>query len=399
MTSPLREDVDGSVAILTFDRPDQANTWSVELHVAYRAALARLAEDPDVRAVVVTGAGRHFCAGADMSLLDHIESGGALPPELDAATFLEPLDFPKPLIAAVNGSAAGIGLVHALLCDVRFASAEAVFTTAFTRRGLVAEHGTSWLLPQVVGRAHALDMLLSARRVRAEEALQIGLVHAVCPGGEELERAVAYAQDLAQHCSPAAMAVVKQQVTRHSVMEVHASEAETVDLVDQSLEGPDFTEGVRSFVERRPAAFPPLGEGTAFRLPGSVDPLAVTDGFFAATQANDWAAALALLAPDAVVRTHPGTGAVGVDSLLPSWERTRQAFGRWEYVDVRRVVGDAAVCEQHVVRFVDLEVEVEACVVLRFDGRGRIVRLDEYVDATPVRDARRARADALGATA
>ena len=122
-------------------------------------------------------------------MLDAIQNGGELPPELASESFLEPIDFPKPLIAAVNGAAAGLGFVNALLCDIRIASERALFTTSFAQRGLVAEHGVSWLLPQVVGRGHALDLLLSSRRVGADDALRMGLVHRVVPADDLLGEA------------------------------------------------------------------------------------------------------------------------------------------------------------------------------------------------------------------
>lgn len=388
-TSPLRRDVVDGVAVLTFDRPDQANTWSADLHVAYLDALDELAVATDVRAVVVTGAGRHFCAGADVSLLDAISSGGEIPEVLDGDSFLRPLSFPKPLIAAVNGSAAGIGLLHALMCDIRFAAERAVFTTAFTRRGLVAEHGASWLLPQIVGRAHALDLLLSARRVPADEALRMGLVHGVCAPEELLDRAVAYARDLADNCSPAAMSVVKHQVTHHAVQTLEQSESETARLVTDSLTGQDFDEGVRSFIEKRPAQFPPLGSGTSFPslAPPPVDPDRVAEEFFRATASNDWPAALRLLSPQARLATHPGPPESGVEGLAEGWQRLRRAFGPWEYREPRRLTTARSFCEQHVVHFPDLDLELEVCVVAQLDESGLITRLDEYADGHALREA------------
>ncbi|MER5753745.1 enoyl-CoA hydratase-related protein [Streptomyces sp. NPDC002088] len=392
MTQPLLRDVDDGVAILTFNRPDSANAWSVDLHVAYLEALRELAVDKRVRAVVVTGAGRHFCVGADLSQLDAVQNGEELPPELTSDSLLEPIDFPKPLIAAVNGSAAGIGLVHTLLCDVRFASENALFTTSFAERGLVAEHGVSWLLPQVVGRGHALDLLLSARRVGAAEAERIGLVHRVVPAYELMQTAVAYARQLAANCSPAAMQMIKKQVTRHSTLQLTEAENETLPLVDRSLTGADFKEGVLSFVERRVPHFPPLGRGTSFdELPSVADPGAVAEKFFAATVRNDWDAALALLSPRARVANHPGPPPSGVEGLTERWQRLRDSVGPWEYVNVRRLVADNGFCEQHLVRFTDLGVEAEACVVASLDDKGLIVSLDEYVDGAALRDAIRRR--------
>src|SRR3954452_6346113 len=152
MTEAVRVERRGSIALVTLNRPEQANAWSVELHVGYLGALRTLAADREVRAVVLASAGNNFCVGADMALLDSISAGTGVPEELAPETYLEPAWFPKPLVAAVQGAAAGIGMVQTLFCDVRIAAEDAVFTTAFARVGLVAEHGTSWLLPQIVGR-------------------------------------------------------------------------------------------------------------------------------------------------------------------------------------------------------------------------------------------------------
>lgn len=391
MSDCLLRSVEDEVAVLTFNRPDAANGWTADLHVEYLDALHELEADDRVRAVVVTGAGRHFCAGADISLLDAVVDGEDLPAELNAESFLQPVHFPKPLIAAVNGSAAGLGLVHALMADLRFAADSAVFVTAFSQRGLVAEHGISWLLPQIIGRARALDMLLSSRRVTAAEAERIGLVHEVHRVDELLPRAIRYARDLARSCSPASIQAMKHQLNRHPVMQLADAEAETVRLVDESLHGADVQEGVQSFLERRPARFAPLGKGTV--LPSLTtpppDPDALASAFFAATSRNDWEAALTLLSPHATVRTHPGPPASGVDGLAETWQKLRDRYGPWEYLDIRRQVAEDSFCEQHVVRFPDLDVRVEACVVGRLDEHGRIVLLEEYVDSAALAEASR----------
>ena len=177
-----------------------------------------------MRAIVVTGAGRGFCAGADMQGLATLAgagngdregadgfSGGA-PGHADERPVRHPLSIPKPVIAAINGPCAGIGLVLAIMCDVRFAAAEAKFTTAFARRGLVAEHGISWMLPRLVGPACALDLLLSGRVLLGAEAAQLGLVNRSVEGDTVLEETLAYARELARECSPASMAAMKRQV-------------------------------------------------------------------------------------------------------------------------------------------------------------------------------------------
>jgi enoyl-CoA hydratase/carnithine racemase len=165
-----------AVAVITFNRPDQLNAWTLEMNDGYLAALDQVSTDPEVRAVVVTGAGRGFCAGADMSLLQEISGGEPLEGISDRPPYLMEPAVPKPVIAAINGACAGLGLVRALYCDLRVAVRGAKITTSFARRGLVAEYGSSWLLPRIVGLPTALDLLMTGRTLLAEEALEIGLV-------------------------------------------------------------------------------------------------------------------------------------------------------------------------------------------------------------------------------
>jgi len=215
-----------------------------------------------VRVIVVTGAGRGFCAGADMDVLQGIGSGRAEP---SADTGGDPdwkpthaMTLPKPVIAAVNGACAGLGFVLALACDIRFAAAGAKFTVAFSRRGLIGEHGMSWTLPRLVGQAVALDLMLSGRVFLAEEAKELGVVNQVFPAESLLDETLAYAHDLAVNVSPTSMAVMKRQVYTHPSMSVDDALAESNRLMAESLRRPDFKEGVASFVEKRPPDFAPL---------------------------------------------------------------------------------------------------------------------------------------------
>ena len=263
MTSPdesgvvLCSKADG-VMTLTLNRPERLNAWTPEMETRYFQLLEAAADDHEVRAIVVTGAGRGFCPGVDMEKLQAIGSAGAGFRHSRPQSF--PLTIPKPIIAAINGACAGLGLVQALMCDVRFAAAGAKFTTAFVRRGLVAEHGSSWLLPRLVGHATALDLLLSGRVVLAEEAQAIGLVNRVIAPDALLETAVAYARDMAQNCSPASMASIKRQVYGHYEAGLAVAIRETNELIRASLKAPDFREGVASFVEKRPPRFSPIGD-------------------------------------------------------------------------------------------------------------------------------------------
>lgn len=259
-------EVSEKIATITLNRPDRMNAWTAVMEHDVREAMKQASADDSVRVIVLTGAGRAFCAGADMEALKTID-----PDAMRRAENIPPFDmnrradwqtryayYPsiaKPVIAMLNGATAGIGLVHALYCDLRFAAEGAVFTTAFARRGLIAEHGIAWMLARVVGHANALDLLMSARRVSSDEALRMGLVNRLCPAEKLREETYAYARDLADFVSPSAMAVIKRQL--YDVPFQTLAEA-TIDANREmivALRGADFREGVASFMEKRPPRF------------------------------------------------------------------------------------------------------------------------------------------------
>ena len=245
------------VAILTLNRPDRMNAITPEMEIRYFDLLERASKDPQVRVIVVTGAGRGFCAGADMQALADAGAGkGSWEGSGRPQTF--PITVPKPILAAINGSCAGLGLVWALMCDVRFAAAGTKLTTAFSRRGLIAEHGSSWILPRLVGHARALDLMFSARVFLAEEAHALGMVNRVVPGETLREEVLAYAADLAANCCPATMAAMKWQIYRHWELDLAPALAESNELMATSLARDDFREGVASFLEKRPPRFDPV---------------------------------------------------------------------------------------------------------------------------------------------
>ncbi|MDX2379887.1 MAG: enoyl-CoA hydratase [Acidimicrobiia bacterium] len=258
-------DVRGRTAIITLNRPARLNAWNPALHEGYFSSLDRAAADPGVRAIVVTGAGRGFCAGADMEMLQRIDPENGIdeadrpPREASGRTWthVHATTIPKPVIAAVNGACAGLGFVHALACDLRFAAEGAKFTVAFSRRGLIAEHGSSWLLPRLVGQSVALDLALSGRVFLAEEAAQLGVVNRVCRPDVLLEETLAYADDLATNVSPTSMAVMKQQLYTHPSLPLAEAVAESDRLMHESLTRADVVEGVRSYVEKRTPDFSP----------------------------------------------------------------------------------------------------------------------------------------------
>ncbi len=260
MTEVVLFEVEGGVALLTLNRPDRLNAWTPEMQTRYFDLLEECSAREDVRAIVLTGAGRGFCAGADMQNLEQIAGGdgerstGVHDPR--PVTFA--LGVPKPVIAAINGPCAGLGLVHAVMCDLRLAAAGAKLTTAFARRGLVAEHGLSWMLPRLVGPARALDLLLSGRIVLGDEAAELGLVNRAVEGDRVLEEALAYARMLAAESSPASMARMKAQVYADYELTLAESLERANQLMMESFSRPDFGEGVRSFIERRAPEFAPL---------------------------------------------------------------------------------------------------------------------------------------------
>jgi enoyl-CoA hydratase/carnithine racemase len=268
MSEVVEMDVRDGVALLTLNRPERLNAWTGEMEHAYFDMLEECGSSEEVRVIVVTGAGRGFCAGADMQELQAIGNG-----DLDTAALEHgrrpqtfPLSIPKPIVAAINGPCAGIGLVQALMCDIRFAAEGAKLTSAFARRGLVAEHGISWILPRLVGPATALDLLLSGRVVLSEEALTMGLVNRVLAPERLIEETLAYAGELALNCSPSSMATIKRQVYADLERALPDAIAEADRLMVESFTATDFVEGVTSFLERRDPRFGALRDGAA--LPG-----------------------------------------------------------------------------------------------------------------------------------
>jgi enoyl-CoA hydratase/carnithine racemase len=259
------------VATITLNRPDKLNAWTAVMEQEMRAAMDAADNDEGVRVIVLTGAGRGFCAGADMSLLNTVATQGlddrgrkqALATRGNRkgvrADFKRKYSyFPalsKPVIAAINGPVVGLGLVIALYCDLRFASDAAKFSTTFSRRGLVAEYGMAWMLPRLVGLPNALDLLFSARTIDAAEAQRIGLVNQVFANEQFMEKVNAYARELASSVSPRSMRVMKRQVYDAMFQTL----AEAIETSEQemlaSLQSEDFKEGVAHFLEKRAPQF------------------------------------------------------------------------------------------------------------------------------------------------
>lgn len=241
------------IAILMLNRPSRLNAWTAAMDGSYRRLLDRAASDDEVLVIVITGAGRGYCSGADFARVDgHIDSAGASVAE--GARYLSAMQVPKPVIAAVNGPCVGVGFAQALSCDIRLMSQDAYFFPAFTRRGLVAEEATSWLLPRIVGMGRAMEILLSSRKVMANEAVEIGLASVVSEV-PVLRAAIEYAKDIAERCSPTSMAIVKRQIIKDYQSGLGESLALARSLTAQSFSQGDPAEGFASFRESRPPSF------------------------------------------------------------------------------------------------------------------------------------------------
>ncbi len=263
--------VEDPVAIITMNRPERLNAFTSTMLAEIRHAVAAAERDPRVVGIILTGAGRGFCAGMDMAALDEISASASLDGAEDPALAAAPGDAAmgpdfsiaytyllavrKPVLAAVNGPCAGLGFCFAVLCDMRFVERQAKFSTAFAGRGLVAEHGVSWLLPRLIGTSRSLDILWSARRFDGEEADKMGLADRLCETGTAVEQAREYIVNLSKSVSPASMMIIKQQVYRHLMVTLGPAMEETNRLMEESLGRPDFREGVRSFLEQREPAF------------------------------------------------------------------------------------------------------------------------------------------------
>jgi enoyl-CoA hydratase/carnithine racemase len=284
-------EVDDPVATITLNRPEVLNAWTDRMGFEVRHAIGQAERDPRVVGIVITGAGRGFCAGADIRRLSAVSEGNyaaeSLPEELKSdpgdpssgddlhsGTYTYLMSVPKPVIAAINGPVAGMAVPIVLACDLRFMAEDAILMTAFVQRGLIAEWGISWLLPRLVGPSVALDLLFSSRKVPGTEAAALGLVNAAVPRDQVLAHAQQYVRDLAATSSPTSMAIMKRQVYQQLHPGLLAAEREARELMVQSFGRPDFGEGVRSFTERRPPRFDrvPAGAGDAAASRGDDPP-------------------------------------------------------------------------------------------------------------------------------
>ncbi len=272
MYEHIKYEVSDPVAVISLNRPEALNAITGRMQAELRHALSAAETDDQVVGIVLTGEGRGFSAGADIGGLQATATGTgggggedlshleAKPGNSDMGsdfevTFSYLLSIRKPLIAAVNGACAGLGFVFACLCDMRFVERQAKFTSAFVNRGLIAEHGSSWILPRLLGPAKALDLLWSGRKFTGEEAERLGLADRLCEEGTSKNQASDYIKMLAETAAPQSIKVIKSQIYRHMNMSLGDAMRESNELMAHSLQQDDFKEGVASFVERRPPNF------------------------------------------------------------------------------------------------------------------------------------------------
>jgi enoyl-CoA hydratase/carnithine racemase len=259
------------IATVTFNRPEKLNSWTPKMGAEMRAAMMDAERDPAVGAIIVTGAGRAYCAGADMGTLSEISAGRASAGGGEGGSrgdewlkeqradyrnqYAYLLALKKPVIGAINGACVGLGFTTCLYQDIRIASENARLGLIFVQRGLAIEHGSSWMLPRIVGVAHAVEMAITGRLVDAQEALSIGLVHRVVPQAKLMEAAREAAAHIAHKCSPLGVSEAKRLIYSHLFTDLATAIRDDDESMQMMTRSEDFKEGVRAFIEKRPAKY------------------------------------------------------------------------------------------------------------------------------------------------
>ena len=260
------------VAVIWLNRPHRMNAWTGRLHTEYRHLLERANSDTAVRAIVVTGRGRGFCVGGDSEALSgHADRGGYdagisadIPKpgygtdEHFDASFAYHFGLDKPVIAAMNGPAAGVGLALACFADLRFAVPDVKFTTAHGKLNLPAEYGLSWMLPKIVGLGRANDLLLTSRVFTSDEALTLGFVNQIFEPAELVAQTVAYAHQLIASVSPNSLRQTRWQIYKDLHRDVASAVIESERLIEDMAMEEDFKEGIAALVEKRPPDWPSI---------------------------------------------------------------------------------------------------------------------------------------------
>ena len=262
-------EVSEGVALLTLNNPARRNAWGGRMSVEYRWALHHAHQDSKVRIVVVTGQGNDFCVGADSAELNSIEQSGGqyqkekleLPPYIEGTpqqfqrNHAYPLSISKPIIAAVNGSCAGIGFIVASYADLRFGAQNNKIKSAFSRLGLPAEYGLGWILPRIMGRTNAMQILLDGDSIDGAEALRLGWLQKLYKAEELLDKTMVYARKLARESSGYSMSCIKRQLNFDAEGEFSSAYTRSVEDMNKALRLPDFKEGLRALKEKRPTNF------------------------------------------------------------------------------------------------------------------------------------------------
>ncbi len=272
----IRYHRDNNVGVLTLTRPKQYNAWTGQMNLEVKHAIEVAENDTEVVGIVITGEGKAFCAGADMADLMAISGQGEKAeqtgPKFDAdpgddsmpavyrKTFSYLASVQKPIIAAVNGAVAGMALPFILFADLRFFSKSGFVMSAFPQRGLVAEYGTSWILPRIVGVDKAFDILYTSRKIYGEEAHSLGLATKVFEDGDLVQESINYIQFLADNCAPSSLKQIKGQVYRDLFREPEEALDEATRLMLESFSGEDMKEGVAAFMQKRKPKFKRIGK-------------------------------------------------------------------------------------------------------------------------------------------
>jgi enoyl-CoA hydratase/carnithine racemase len=265
---PLRSEVRDGVGIITINRPARLNAWAPGMGRIYFGLLEKMAKDPEVRAILLTGEGRAFCAGADMSALGDISAGADVSDVRDPRPYWFPLTIGKPIVAAVRGPCIGMGVQLMAFCDVRFVAEDLKLAAVYAKRGLVAELALAWMLPRLIGVGPALDMLLSGRSIDAQEARALGLATRVAKPEALFDEAFEYCAALARECAPSSLRAMKLQVYSDLMTKVDVAYDKSEVLLNAALAGADLAEGIQAFKDKRKPQFPPLDPALwSFDLP------------------------------------------------------------------------------------------------------------------------------------
>jgi enoyl-CoA hydratase/carnithine racemase len=256
------------VATVTYNRPEKLNAWTAKMGAEMREAVMDAEGDPEIGAIIITGAGRAYCAGADMEALGQIASGrGSARGQVEEdqwtrslradyrTAYSWPLGLSKPVIGAINGACVGLGFTTSLYHDIRIASDRARLGLIFVQRGLGIEHGSSWMLPRIVGVARALELAVTGRLVDAQEAFEMGLVNRVVPHDKLMDAARELARDIAHKCSPLGVATAKRMIYQHLFTDLATGVREDEAATEMMTRSEDFKEGIRAFLEKRPPKF------------------------------------------------------------------------------------------------------------------------------------------------